>query len=416
MTTLMPRLARRLVSAVNSRAALHWPVGAGAQVSATDIPGTSGATSSPRHLIAGRRFLAAAFAATAVLGAFPADVEEYRHYAQEFLAHLGRAWPIEYPPAAIVPMLPAALSPFAFGFAMAFIGVAVYGTLRRVSPHVASSWLVLSVLGTLFTMGGRYDIVPAACCLWAVLAAERRQWAGAWAWSGVAAALQWFGALLWPLWLIAEWRATRRWRLDRAVLTAAGVVATYGVAWMGEGGHAWTSVLWFLRRPVEVESMAATVGALVGPVSQHYSFGSTGVFGPQMAGVHTAIMGAQFLGQIAIWALYGAGRLNLRGACTLALTWLVAVGTVFSPQYLIWVLPLWALTMSGLRPAWLPMLVGALTTLEFPFVYTHAPQDVLAVASIRNVTLLALALVMLVRALRDPVLSGQQPIHSPDGG
>lgn len=185
-------------------------------MNAKGSPRTRSAPPSLRSVVSSRWSMFAILAATAVFGAFPTDVQEYRYYAQEFLTHFGRLWPFEYPPASIIPMMPAALSPFAFGFAMAGIGLAVYETLRRVAPQAASWWLVLTLAGAMFTTGGRYDIVPAACCLWGVLAAERRNWRAAWFWSAVAACLQWFGAVLWPLWLIAEWRETGRWRLDRA--------------------------------------------------------------------------------------------------------------------------------------------------------------------------------------------------------
>lgn len=60
------------------------------------------------------------------------------------------------------------------------------------------------------------------------------------------------------------------------------------------------------------------------------------------------------------------------------------------PQYLLWMLPLWAL--ADWRPRWLVLLVCALTTADYPFAFAilHTQAGVLLVASARNSALLAL--------------------------
>lgn len=327
---------------------------------------------------------------SAILTQFSADVSEYHRYAVAFLAHPGAAWPLEYPPAAVLPML-IAVSPLVFAFAMAEVGVLLYGVLRQADAPAARTWLLGCALGAFFTATGRFDLLPSLFVVMALLAAERGRWTGAWAWTSAAAALQWFGAVLGPLWLIAEWRATGRWRWDRAAVAGGAVLATYAAAALGAGGHAaLSSVAWYLHRPVEIESLAATAGAALGPLRMVHSFGSWNVLGPQMSGLRLAFLGLQLAGQAAVWIAYARGRVGLRSAAALAVTWLVLAGTLFSAQYLLWMLPLW--TLADWRPRWLLLLVCLLTTADYPFAYAvfHTQMGVLLTAGTRNVALLAL--------------------------
>ena len=326
------------------------------------------------------------------------DVVEYHRYALAFLAHPGTAWPIEYPPAAILAMVPAA-SPIIFTLVMVLVGLILYGVLRNADRTAGQLWLMGCVLGAVFTATGRFDLLPSLLVVLAVLSAERGRWAQAWAWAAAAAALQWFGAVLGPIWLIAEWRATGRWRWDRAGLAASAVLATYGVAAVGAGEHAaLSSVVWYLHRPVEIESFAATLGAVLGPLRLVHSFGSWNVLGTQMRALRIGFIVAQAAGQGLLWVSYAQGRIGTRTAAALAVTWLVLAGTLFSAQYLLWMLPLWAL--ADWRPRWLLLLVCLLTTVDYPFSFFifHTEMGTLAAASIRNLALLALVVIVVHRA------------------
>lgn len=334
---------------------------------------------------------------SALFTQFSQDVAEYHRYALAFLTHPGAAWPLEYPPAAILPMIPAA-SPIIFTFTMALVGVILYGVLRETDRVAAQLWLMGCVLGAVFTVTGRFDLLPSLFVVLALLSAERGRWAHAWAWTATAAALQWFGAVLGPIWLIAEWRATGRWRWDRAALGACAVLATYGVAALGAGGHAaLSSVAWYLHRPVEIESLAATLGAVLGPLRLVHSFGSWNVLGAQMRTVRIGLLVAQATGQGLLWLTYAHGRIGIRTAAALAVTWLVLAGTLFSAQYLLWMLPLWAL--ADWRPRWLLLLVCLLTTVDYPFSFFifHTQMGTLVAASTRNVALLALVILVIHR-------------------
>jgi len=77
---------------------------------------------------------------------------------------------------------------------------------------------------------------------------------------------------------------------------------------------------------------------------------------------------------VAIWALYArgrGGREELVRACAAAAVAFVALGKVFSPQFLIWLVPLVPL-VRGRRGLWasgLLLVAMVLTQLWFPFRY-----------------------------------------------
>ena len=157
------------------------------------------------------------------------DVSEYHRHARAFLARPGMSWPLEYPPTAILPMLPAAVL-LAFGLEMASVGAVLYGVLRQREPVAVRTWLLRCALGGIFIICTRFDMVPSLFVVLALLAAERGRWRRAWAWTGAAAALEWFGAVLGPLGLLVEWRAAGRWRWDRAVAAGGAAQVSCGLA------------------------------------------------------------------------------------------------------------------------------------------------------------------------------------------
>ncbi len=322
------------------------------------------------------------------------DVHEYARYALAFAAHPFARWPVEYPPAAVAVMVPAALSPLAFAFAMLAMAAIVWRALALDCRPAAQRWLTWMAAGATLTALGRYDLVPTACALCALLCAERRRWTGAWGLSLAGACLKWFPAMLWPLLLIAEWHETGRWRWDRATLSGALFAASYGLAWLGAGGHAWSSIGWFLHRPIEVESLAASVLVLVGHSLQVvHSFRSENLVGRGTVLIQHIMLAAQVVGQVVVWGLFVRRRVTLREAATLAMTWLVAVGSVLSAQYLMWVLPFWALTWPSLRLGRWPLVVSLATTVVYPVFYFIDRSGAMWPAMARNLLLLLLVAV-----------------------
>jgi hypothetical protein len=104
------------------------------------------------------------------------------------------------------------------------------------------------------------------------------------------------------------------------------------------------------------------------------------------------------------WWLQWRRRIDLAMACLLTLLTIIVTNKVFSPQYLIWVIPLAAYIGQGNR-RWLLFwtAVGLLTSWAYPYLYAMVPSHLLVpdtllfypVTAMRNFLLLGLILAML---------------------
>ncbi len=107
----------------------------------------------------------------------------------------------------------------------------------------------------------------------------------------------------------------------------------------------------------------------------------------------------QIAALLAIWALYArsrGGREELVRACAAAAVAFVALGKVFSPQFLIWLVPLVPLVRGrrGVAASGLLLVAMVLTQLWFPFRYWDYALQFDATASwlvlVRDLVMLAL--------------------------
>lgn len=335
------------------------------------------------------------------VGRASTDLYEYAYYAARALSPPWFAhWPVEYPPLALVTFLP---SYWGIGVLQLVLGcgtVVLWMRLRQRSAVSARRWVVLLALGGVGTILGRYDVFPTLMLVLAVLDLEAGRFRGAWLWSWASAALKLFGAALWPLIFIAEWRTRGRLPVGSLVSSVAAMVLTWFLPVVTKPSAVLTWGTWLLRRPIEVESVAAPF-ELLWARHAHFviSFGSYNIIGR-----HEGLLGALFMGvlaiaEIRIWVGFYTGRLDTRKAAALAVTWLLLTGKVLSAQYLLWVFPLWAMVADG---AWLypwGYASALLTTVVFPILYqtTESVLWYVAAATIRNLALLAAA-AMLWRA------------------
>jgi hypothetical protein len=301
----------------------------------------------------------------------PTDVAEYAHYAYQAVLHPGIAWPREYPPLALLLFLLPRLLPLGYQLGFALLSGAMLGLLVWVSRHRAGeawSWRLLYYLlmGAVPLVTGRYDLFPSALLALAALDLRDERVGRAWLWSTVGAALKLFPLVIWPVLLIAEWRNAGRIQWWRPAASAAGLAAllTAPRAW----GVTRLSWLGFLSaRPPNVGSVAGGLTALIDPrFLLQVHFGSLDVIAPPMYTVGALVM---ILGALTMAGIYWAqwqGRLDPLAALLLALSVLILGSKVFSVQYLIWLVPLWA---------WYPVsrgwsLAALFNTFGYPLMYS----------------------------------------------
>jgi hypothetical protein len=341
----------------------------------------------------------------------PTDVAEYAHYAYQALAHPGLEWPREYPPPALAVFLLPLVLPLAYGWAFPLLAGGALAALagvgfRRLGDAWVKRTLLYLLLGAASLVTGRYDIFPAGLLAVGVMAAEQGRWNRAWAATTLGAALKVFPVVAWPILLVAEWRSRGRIAWSRPALASAALAGLWALprAW-GVSDWGWLGFL--SRRPPNVGSLAGQLTALLDPrFSMYASYGSVDVVGRPMDLVSAVLAALGVAGVAGIYLLYGRGRLETPQAVILVLSAVILGSKVFSVQYLIWLIPLWAwYPVSRLR-----VLAALLNTVSYPLMFslyvgnrwTLGPW-LLASLAARNLALLAGA----IRETRDVRREGQ---------
>jgi uncharacterized membrane protein len=345
------------------------------------------------------------------------DYGVYRHYGDGIVkthAVPYRDFPMEYPPAALpVFVLPALVESYdydrVFQGLMALCEVAAVIAVAVVAGRRAAVIAAVAPLALGSVVISRYDLWPTALVAVGIAALLRRRSTTSALLLGTA-----FAAKLWPVVLaplVVVWLA--RTRGPRAAAQWAAAAVGTAAAWFlpfvalspAGIGHTFHSQL---ARPLQLESLGGSVliaAHKIAGTTLHVtdSFGSQNLTGPgtHAAAVVTTVAGA--LALVAIWVLFARGAATDERFVTLtagAVAALVAFGKVFSPQFLIWLIPLVPLVRGRRVLLAVPIFGTALvlTQLYFPSQYWRL---VLSFASPYSWILLArdLAMVALVAAL-----------------
>ena len=340
------------------------------------------------------------------------DVWLYQHYAQQALAH--HRVPPEYPILSLPIFFLPFLLPLPYGFAFGILTILALAVLLNIGTkrHGARwglkllGYLSLSAIG-IFTQ--RYDIFVALIGFLSVDAALRRRYRSAWAFSLIGFGLKLWPVLLWPVFLIAEWRETGRIRWDRLGWSALGAGVLMGIPALLSPGQAFTTVRYLVERPVEIESVAASLTALVQPIRAFYSFGSLNITADGWAHpIALMVSVAGIAGVLTVlWAQW-KGRMELVDAAILTLGIVLLTTKVFSAQYLIWLAP-WLALKKGNRGF---VLAYALTALSYPvgFMVPGLFPWIIVIAGARNAALAA-GFVLFVRRLRVPAAQAAQEVN-----
>jgi hypothetical protein len=345
---------------------------------------------------------------------------------------------VEYPPGAFLAFLPPALvssTPdgyaLAFKLEMALCWAFLLALLARLGAAIRDddatarpSWpamLAACILALGMVCTHRYDVMVAACMTAALLATARGGGARAGLWLGLGAAAKGVPLLLAPL--LAAWlwfergpRAAVRFAVTLAATT--GGILALGLAWGGPGML--EAFAYHEARPIQIES---TAGALLGVaswlrpglVTVVHSFSSRNLRGDLVPILGAATGLASIAAALAALAVSIArlrtagdsrGRLVVAAeGCVAVLAAYVALGKVFCPQYVIWLLPfaLCAARAPGRssRRLQLGLAILAATQLIYPIVYgavkALAPWATTLVLA-RNVGILAWTGTLLTRA------------------
>jgi len=316
------------------------------------------------------------------------DIDLYHRYAQAFW--LGspplRSLPLEYPPLSIVafsltllPPLPDYITVFAL-WMLGLLAVSFFAFRRFESRRAAEVFIVYCVVGGLSTLLGRFDLVPAVLTVAAYWAARRSRFDLAYLLIAAGTLMKLYPLFLLPIIMIEQWRqigSGKLWAVPpRPLLRSLAIftlvtVAGFAVARL-LNPDGWLSAFTYnTLRPIQVESVPATllwVGSWIGlPAWPDHSFHSFNLVGPLESPLGVLSTLGLVGGCLWIYWRQLTGHMSLAKALLCCVLVIMCTSRVFSPQYLIWVVPLVALVEGEYNPLWLALCV--LTTLIYPFAY-----------------------------------------------
>lgn len=368
------------------------------------------------------------------------DVNHYYFYAHDFWVGRPRYLPpfhrvpAEYPPLSLavfsLTMFPRAANIQAvFGLWMvAFCFLGAVGFARYSSRprwRAALTYLAYVTWGTGLLFLSRYDLIPALATCAALWAAQRRRFTLAYALLAVGVLLKVYPIFLAPLLVVEqlaplfslpqggrEKRGASWWVRGEEVLRAAApalvgvargvavfaaiIVAGFLVAAWIDPKHAYGTITFAGVRPIEIESFPATIFWLATFLGVHaiptFNFASHNYEGVFDIALKPLFLELLVVGCLAVYVQRARGKITLAQAFLACVCVIILTGRVFSPQYLLWALPL-AAEAEGFSLLWVA--ICALTVIEYPFLsnFLHGYSTLfLVVVAIRNVLLAVVTL------------------------
>ncbi|MBE3558453.1 MAG: hypothetical protein IMW89_04420 [Ktedonobacteraceae bacterium] len=319
-----------------------------------------------------------------------------------------RMFPLEYPPLTLLPFslalfLPLAYYQFAFALLMSLVAVLIYWLLLRYGPQGAAFMFAFYLfIGAIATSPNRFDLIPAALTLICLIAAERRHWTTAYVALAFGVLMKLYPLLLLPALFIAEQQAagqlspakrpgrnesllqqlrallrhSLRWRWKNSLVFAGIVIGiTTCFALLNFQGAVLNQLDYFADRPIQVEATGSTILWLARnffPFEVRLDFGSYNITSLLSEPVSHLSTAALLLGILYILWQQWHSRFDITQGFIALLLVSIATGKVFSPQYLIWLIPLLAYA-GAFEGFWLVSwgIVSLLTMFIYSFFYSH---------------------------------------------
>jgi len=360
-----------------------------------------------RPLLAGAALTVASWAFVSFTPIFAkwlfGDAREYEYWGNLMTSHLVpyRDFDVEYPPGSlptfVIPVYLRVLfghsNTWYFWFRVELLVLAlllllaVTWALAGLGASRRHAYAALCIAGVTPALLGpialfHYDYWPALLATGAVAALVARRGVLACALAAAGATAKVFPIVLIPLALFELWRRGR-WRAVGAgsgVALAVILLVVGPFAIVGPHGIRW-SIHREASRPLEIESLGATVLQ-----AAHELFGlhlhvvasaaSHGLAGSLPHALSTASAFLTLAALVGVYALYLGGPRTadeLVTACAAAVTAYIVFGKVFSPQYLLWLVPLVPLVggRRGARASVLLVVILGVTQIFEPYRYVE---------------------------------------------
>lgn len=321
--------------------------------------------------------------------------------------------PREYPPLTLIPfslplLVPIPYYQFAFVLLMSLIILVTYWVIQQYGASGgAIAFAFYLLIGAYALAQMRYDLLPSLLTLLAVVTAERKRWTIAYVALAFGVLLKLYPILLLPSLFIAEQqrkncfyqppqmlslqtvpvqllltlRQAKRWQWHNCLLFFTIVFAITGVFALYNFNNAVVSqVSYFAQRPVQIEATGGTLLWIAHEFGMPwwitYTFGSINITS-QLNTIVSPLLTLGFLLGVAytLW-LQWRNKLTLAQAMIALMLVFIITGKVFSPQYLIWLIPLIAYTDAfDSLWAYIWCVISLLTTFIYLFFYSQVTDS-----------------------------------------
>lgn len=338
--------------------------------------------------------------------------------------------PREYPPLTLIPfslplLVPIPYYQFAFVLMMSLIILVTYWLMQCYgAPGSAVAFAFYLLIGAYALAQMRYDLLPSLLTLLAIITAERKRWTMAYVALAFGVLLKLYPILLLPSLFIAEQqskncfhqpprtlslpeipaqfflllRNARIWQWRNCLLFISIVLTITGIFALCNFDNAVISqVSYFAQRPVQIEATGGTLLWIAHELGMPwwitYTFGSINIIS-RLTTIVSPLLTLSFLLGVAytLW-LQWRNKLSLAQAMIALILVFIVTGKVFSPQYLIWLIPLIAYT-GAFDSFWsfVWSIISLLTTFIYLFFYSQVtdsqhivlPTGFFETAAIRN--------------------------------
>jgi hypothetical protein len=328
------------------------------------------------------------------------DVNLYAQYGAQFGSGASAYTDFhpEYPPGALpiflFPLLWGGSANYARSFAMemACFDLAAAVLVLRCVQLRGGHWLrpvLVSLLYILITAAlypvlyTRFDLVPGALVLGAVYCLHRQRLSGSALLLGIAGAVKLWPFALVPIWLgVGMRRKGLKGSISSGLWIAAGAILAALPVLPRAGWEALSFLKYHAARGIQIETTWSTVALLAGKlgiavVQPEHNYGAFHVAGRLPAVFAALSMPLMVLFALAPQALalfrLTAQRRSQEWERSLdyvvfsgAVGFLIA-GKVLSPQYMLWIAPLFPLVVDGLVGSSLALATAVLTTVVYPY-------------------------------------------------
>jgi hypothetical protein len=210
------------------------------------------------------------------------------------------------------------------------------------APALGVAFVAVSPLLVGSLLLSRYDLWPAALVAGATAALVRDRAGLGFAALAAAVAAKLFALVLVPVAIVWTLRRRGPAALRRGLASFAAVIAAAFVPFLilAPSGL-WASLRGQAARAIQIESLVGTALLTFGHPSEFDSLGAKSIVGHHDAVIATTVVEVAVL--VALWIAFARGEMVVErlyrylAACVCAF---IALGKVFSPQYLIWLIPL----------------------------------------------------------------------------